>query len=204
MDSLQLTRVNGKLNTAYDDFAGGGNASPGLAPGQLGLITTITKEHALQLSNTDVGTLYEGEYQYVKLGTTPTVDGDLVIPVKGMALFWEDRANFVVNTNDELRSELAGVFLCNALPLDENGDPVDPTGKYIYMQKVGPGVYGRATVLGLEASTFAEDEPVIAAGDGTSTFDRTTVEDPFTAFTAGLAEGAADPTTFLVVVRMLG
>ncbi len=203
MDSLQLTRVNGKLNTVYDDFAGGGNASPGLAPGQLGLVTHITKEHALQLSNTEVGTLYEGDYQYVQLDDTPIVDEALVIPQKGYALFWTDRANFKVSTNDELRSELAGVFLCNQ-KLDENGDPVDPAGKYIYMQKMGTGVSGRATVLGLEASTFAADEPVIAAGDGTATFDRTTVEDPFTAFTAGLAEGAADPVTFLVVVRMLG
>lgn len=203
MDSLQLTRVNGKLNTVYDDFAGGGNASPGLAPGILGLVTHITKEHARQLSNTDVGTLYEGDYQYVQLDETPTVDEALVIPQRGMALFWTDRANFKVSTNDELRSELAGVFLCNQ-KLDSDGDPIDPAGKYIYMQKVGPGCSGRATVLGLVGSTFAEDEVVIAAGDGTAMFDRDAVETPLTPFTAGLAESDADATTHLLVARMLG
>ena len=195
MDGLQLVRVSGKLNNTYDDVGANG--------GQLGLVNTFTKGHALQLSDPAVGTLYEGEYQYVELDETPVVDDALVIPDVGLGLFWTDRANFKVSTNDELRSELAGVFLCNPL-LDENGDPVDPAGKRVWMQKVGPGVSGRATVLLLVASTAAEDELVIAAGDGTAQFDRSTVEDPYTAFTAGLAEGADDAVTHLLVVRMLG
>lgn len=199
MDGLQLVKVNGKLNTVYDDFAGGGNAAPGLNPGQLGLVNTLTKEHALQLSNTEVGTLYEGDYQYVKLGETPTVDETLIIPFRGLALFWEDRANFVVTTNDEVRSELAGVFLCNALPNDE-----DPAGKYVWMQKVGFGASGRATVKGLTGSTFAADEPVIAAGDGTAEFDRVAVEGDWNSFTAGLAEDDKDVVTELLVIRMRG
>jgi len=195
MDGLQLVRVTGKLNTTYDDA--------GSFSGQLGLVNTFTKEHALQLSNTDVGTLYEGQYQYVELDETPVVDEALVIPDVGLALFWTDRAAFKVSTNDELRSELAGVFLCNP-QLDSAGDPVDPAGKRIWMQKVGVGVSGRATVLLLAASTAAEDEPVIAAGDGTAQFDRVAVEAPFDAFTAGLASGADDPTSHLLVIRMLG
>lgn len=203
MDGLQLVRVSNKLNATYDDYAGGGNASPGMNAGQLGLVNTLTKEHALQLSDTSVGTLYEGDYQYVQLDETPIVDEALVIPDVGLALFWTDRANFKVSTNDELRSELAGVFLCNPL-LDSDGNPIDPAGKYVWMQKVGVRATGRATVLLLEASTAAEDEPVIAAGDGTAQFDRVAVETPYDAFTAGLASGTDDPTTHLLVVRMQG
>ena len=153
------------------------------------------------VSDLDVGELYEGEYQYVRLGDSPIVDDAVVIPDRGLLLFWEDRANHVVTINDELRSELAGVFL-NAVRLDSEGDPIDPAGQYVYMQKVGPKSFGRATVKLLDASTAAEDEPVIAAGDGTAEADRVAVESDFNAFTVGLAEGADDPTTHLLVVRL--
>jgi hypothetical protein len=165
------------------------------------LVTTVTKEHALQLSDLAVGTLYEGEYQYVRLGDSPIVDEAVLIPDRGLLLFWEDRANFVVSVNDELRSELAGVFL-NAVRLDADGDPIDPAGAYVYMQKVGPKSHGRATVLLLAASTAATDEVLIAAGDGTASCDRVAVETPYDATSVGLAEGADDEVTHLVVARL--
>jgi len=187
MDSLQLVRVNSKLNNTYDDFAGGGSHIPGRNPGQLGLISTFTKEHALQNSDLDTGELYEGDYQYVKLGDTPTVDDELVIPERGMAVFWVDRANFEVSTDDTLRSELAGVFLNDPLP-----DSEDPAGKYVFIQKVGHHYHGRATVKVLTGSALAADEVIIAAGDGTSLFTKAAVETAYAAYTAGLAEDVED------------
>lgn len=200
MNSLQLVRVNNKLNNTYDDFAGGGSRSPGRNAGQLGLVSELTKEHALQNSDLDVGTLYEGEYQYVELDETPEVDSALVIPERGLLLFWTDRANFKVSTDDTLRSEVAGVFLNDPL-LDENGDPIDPAGKFVYMQKVGPKSFGRASVKVINGSGFAADEVVIAAGDGTALADKEAVESPFTAYTVGLAEDVEDADD-LVITRL--
>lgn len=200
MDSQQLVRVNSKLNNTYDDFPGGGNASPGRAPGQVGLISTLTAQHARQNSDLDVGELFEGEYQYVELDETPTVDDALVIPERGMLLFWTDRANFKVSTDDTLRSELAGVFLNDPLP-EVDGDPVDPAGKFVYMQKVGPKSIGRATVKAVNGTGFAADELVVAAGNGTALANSAAVESAFNAFTVGLAEDAEDADD-LVITRL--
>lgn len=201
MDSHGLMRVNNKFNNQYDDFPGGGGALPGLAPGLLGQVFVVTKEHALQLSDPTVGTLFEGEYQLVKLGTTPTVDAALVIPNRGFLLFWSNRANFEVNTDDELRSELAGVFL-NNIKLNSVGAPIDPAGKYVWMQKVTPKSHGRATVKAPTVAVFAADTPVIAAGDGTALAAAGVIEDPITPFTVGMAEDDNDGVTGLLTVRL--
>lgn len=200
MNGLQLARVNSKLNNTYDDFPGGGNRTPGQNAGQLGLVHELIKEHASKLNDLDVGPLYEGEYQYVKLGASPIIEDVALIPDRGMLLFWEDRANHVVTVDDTLRSELAGVFL-NAVRLDADALPIDPAGLYVFMQKVGPKSFGRATVKVTTGSAFAADEVVVAAGDGTALAGKEAVESPFAAYTVGLAEDVEDADD-LVIVRL--
>lgn len=76
--------------------------------GMLGKIVAITRERAAQLSYPTTGTLYEGLYQCVRFLSSSTASN-----IRGGALCWSDRANFVV-TPDQLATteeDFAGVGL---------------------------------------------------------------------------------------------
>jgi hypothetical protein len=89
-----VTITTGRLNTVNDLYPGGGTDSPGLRVGQLGAALQLNYDQALALSDTSVGTLYAGVYQYVKFyvsqsGTT----------IKGGPVYWQDPTAFVVTAD---------------------------------------------------------------------------------------------------------
>lgn len=91
-DVVQIT--TGKLNTVNDTYPGGGTDAPGLRQNQLGAALQLNADQALQVSDTTVGTLYAGVYQYVKFyvsqsGTTK----------KGGPVYWQDTDNFIVTAD---------------------------------------------------------------------------------------------------------
>ncbi len=97
------------LNLVDDLFPGGGDIAPGNVPGQLGNIYAFSGIQALGLSDTSVGTLYGGLYQYVKFKDAPTTDGDV-----GLCVTWNDRDAFEVSVDvaaDFDGSLLAGICI---------------------------------------------------------------------------------------------
>lgn len=104
-DSLFL--VSGFLN-AEDNVAQGGFAGLAGVPGDLGIIAKINREMALRLSKTTTGTCYAGLYQKVQF-----LAGTTAANIRGGALFWSDRANFVVtpDATSALEGDFAGVGL---------------------------------------------------------------------------------------------
>lgn len=106
---LHLTTLY--LNTINDQYCGGGDASPGYAPGQLLKTKRLTKAQALALSKTSIGTLYAGIYQYVQTLSTETQ-----ACVRGNAVFWKtasDYENGIVSTDGgaTVEGRFAGVLL---------------------------------------------------------------------------------------------
>jgi len=86
------------LNDINDSIPGGGVAGytgqPNQYEGQVGTTITLDAATALKFSDTTVGTLYAGTYQYVKFyvsqsGTT----------VKGGPVYWQDADNYVVTAD---------------------------------------------------------------------------------------------------------
>jgi hypothetical protein len=90
----ELVAAGGTLNGVNDPVAGGsipaGNLTGGTAnqqnlrAGQVGFTVEVNAAQALQLSNTSVGTLYQGWYMYVKSATAG---------VRGCAAFVSSLAN---------------------------------------------------------------------------------------------------------------
>lgn len=131
----QIIRVNsGQINTVRDTVPGGvgsGMSSDTIIPkfaGQLGKMLTVSQEQIALLTDTSVGTLYGGVYQYVRMAT----DLGTPAPVVGQALFWDpDTAPglFVVNDTDDLTAvpQVAGVYV---------GGP--EAGEYGFIQVAGP------------------------------------------------------------------
>lgn len=113
-----IIRVNGFLNTVNDTVPGGtasgmaGTPVPSKFAGQLGKFLTVSQEQIALMTDTSVGTLYGGVYQYVQFnasGATPA-------PEIGQALFWdnaEDPADFIVTDTDTTTSVCtpAGVYI---------------------------------------------------------------------------------------------
>lgn len=97
------------LNTVDDLFPGGGDIAPGNVPGQLGKIFFHSGADALLLSDTAVGTLLGGMYQYVKFKAAPTTAA-----AKGLCVVWSNRAAFEVSVDvaaDIDNALIAGVAL---------------------------------------------------------------------------------------------
>lgn len=115
-----------KLNDANDAAIGGGT-SPVFTRGLLGQIIELSARDAAKHSNTAIGTLYEGAYQYVKFKAGSTASN-----ARGQVVVWDDEDDFVV-TPDVTAATIgkkAGVVLCT----------VDK-GNYGWIQ-----ISGRATV----------------------------------------------------------
>ena len=179
-----ISRITtGLLNTVNDSGAGGNNtsSSAGLAPGQVGDEIVLNAAQALALSDTTVGTLYEGTYKYVQFyvsqsGTT----------VKGGPVYWQDPDNFVV-TADVPTGFLgfAGVAIsvptkgnfawiqiegkANCLPLDNTTKGTPAIGDIMVCATIGrfddvDDPYASAALAGAVAGQW-----IVAPADATST-----------------------------------
>lgn len=85
--------------------------------GQVGGKLFLGSVSALALSDTAIGTLYGGVYQYVK-----TIAASTAAPTRGNLCFWSDRENFVVTPDVTATtiSWVAGVYI-NALTKGQYG-----------------------------------------------------------------------------------
>lgn len=93
---LKLTqRFLNDINDAYPGVTTNGySGQPNQYQGQVGTTLTLNAGRAADLSDTTVGTLYEGTYQYVQFyvsqsGTT----------VKNGPVYWQDPDNFIVTAD---------------------------------------------------------------------------------------------------------
>lgn len=203
----QAVRIStGLLNTVLDDFPGGGSSSPGLAVGQLGDKITLSTADALAHSDvTNTATLYEGTYQYVQAKSALTIAA-----IRGMLVFWSDRANYIVDTVDAPRAELAGIVISGTGAAGTSGAPT--ASKYFWIQTIEGG---RATVLGLAASTFAAGEICYSPGDASCRLERAAANtdvslissgatrlDTIAAAIVGIADGVKDGNN-RVIVRLI-
>ena len=109
--SMKLT--SNYLNAIDDAAPGVPLASPSGSivqdyKGQLGGLVTMSAKEAAKRSDTTVGTLYEGVYQYVKFKASTTAS-----PTRGFMVAWDDYDDFVVTTDivDGNSGKLAGVCL---------------------------------------------------------------------------------------------
>lgn len=101
------------LNDVNDPAAGVPLASPSGSivqayGGQIGAKLTIGPGEATRLSDSAVGTLFEGVYQYVQFLGSMTAT-----PTRGMICFWSDRANKVItcDVTAATQGKIAGVVL---------------------------------------------------------------------------------------------
>lgn len=111
------------LNNVNDALPGGAGTSGTGAPqylGQVGHELELDAANALRLSNTSVGTLYGGKYQYVNVRLAATQN-----PAIGQCAYWYDRDNYIV-TPDVATGCFAGIFI-NAIT----------KGNYGYIQTGG-------------------------------------------------------------------
>ena len=95
LNCLTPRLTTGYLNTQNDAYPGmsvaGTGANINQYLGQMGQELQLNYESAAALSYTTTGTLYAGKYQYVKFKAGSS-------PARGLALYWDDRANYVVTT----------------------------------------------------------------------------------------------------------
>lgn len=95
MNSTGIARITQRFLNDVNDPVPGQSVSTGESfAGQVGAVITLNADAALALSDTAVGTLYGGRYQYVKFygsqsGTTVA---------KG-PVYWQDADNFVVTAD---------------------------------------------------------------------------------------------------------
>jgi hypothetical protein len=144
----QIIRVStGQLNTVNDTVAGGqentgmaGTVGPKFG-GQLGKILLVTSEQIALLSDSDIGTLYAGAYQYVQLAS-----GDSPAAGIGEGLFWQGTpSSFIVST-------------------DSNGGFTNtPSVAGIYIGGMAPGNYGFMQIEGIATVRYASTLTVAAA-----------------------------------------
>jgi len=162
----QVERVSsGALNNTGDPAIGQPLASPSgsiVIPfdGQLGQkyavggLTAGSFSEALRLSNTTIGTLYGGIYQYVQFKSDSSGAN-----IRGGILFWSDIPNFIVTPDVTLATQgaIAGVSLA-----------VNVKGNYGYFQ-----VAGLASVLFKSSITKTTpavgDLVIVDQGGGTPT-----------------------------------
>jgi hypothetical protein len=108
---VTITGKNNALNRVNDQYCGGDGGGVAAHPGQLLKTKRLTKAQALQLSDTAIGTLYAGVYQYVQLLSTVTQAA-----VRGNACFWKTAANYeagIVSSDGgaTVEGRFAGVFI---------------------------------------------------------------------------------------------
>lgn len=168
----------GYMNSGPDTVAGGvssGLTGAAMFPGQLGDILEVSHTMAAQLSDSAIGTLYGGEYQYVLFLST---GGN---SVRGQVMYWSDEANYVVTaTAPTSGARRAGIAL-----------GVVTAGKYGWIQ-----VTGLASVLfkaSITKATPAIDDLVVidvSAVRGDVIADATAIVSPNLKLVLGVAAEA--------------
>ncbi len=95
MTNSRIARIAGqKLNAVNDPVAGQTVAGGQPYLGQIGAKVALDADLALKLSDTSVGTLYAGVYQYVQFYTSQSGT-----TVKGGPVYWQDPDNFIVTAD---------------------------------------------------------------------------------------------------------
>ncbi len=95
MTTTGIARLTNRyLNDVNDPLAGQSVTGGQEYAGQLGSTMVLNAGEALKLSDTTVGTLYAGKYQYVKFLSTQS--GTTVV---GGPVYWSDADNFVVTAD---------------------------------------------------------------------------------------------------------
>lgn len=123
--------------------------------GQVGKRLVLTTAMALKLSDTTIGTLYEGIYQYVQ-----TKSGSTAAPARGGAVYWDDLTSYIV-TPDVTTSNVglfAGVYL--SAPTKGNWCFIQIAGKASVLFKASP-----------TKTTPAAGDAVVLNGTSTNTAD---------------------------------
>ena len=153
LNCLTPRLTTGYLNTQNDAYPGmsvaGTGANINQYLGQMGQELQLNYESAAALSYTTTGTLYAGKYQYVKFKAGSS-------PARGLALYWDDRANYVVTTvTPSGDANFAGICIM-----------ANTAGNYGWMQTEGDAVCqfkatltksavaGDAVILTTTANTF--------------------------------------------------
>lgn len=151
MNDESFFLTTGFLNVEDVAYPGGLAGLAGV-PGDLGKICAINRVFALQYSKTSIGTLYAGLYQKVQF-----LAGTTAANIRGGALFWTDRANFVVSPDatSALEGDFAGVGLM-----------INTKGNYGFIQ-----VAGKASVLFRATVTDKTNGNIVLQLTTTRTFD---------------------------------
>ena len=143
--------TTGKLNTVDDVEPASYVADPVVArwQGIVGHKWTVDKDEALLLSDTAIGTLYGGDYQYVRFKSV--VSGTFT---RGKIVYWDDRDNFIVTVDAPADArDVAGLLLAT-----------QTAGRYGFIQNGGlcSGLY-RASVTDttIGAPVFVLDDDVV-------------------------------------------
>lgn len=150
------------LNDVNDPLIGQSVSGGQEYVGQLGATMTLNASEALKFSNTTVGTLYGGKYQYVKFLSTQSGT-----TLKNGPVYWSDPDNFVVTADVPTNgASFAGVAI-----------NVPTKGNYAWILVVGKSL--------LNVGTVTKSSPAI--GDPVSTSVIGTFDDVDTTPTALIA-----------------
>lgn len=141
-----IDRVAARFLNDVNDAGIGGSVPPLLisqpVPGQLGDIFYMSAADALRMSDTAVGTLFEGLYQYVQMDPAATASGT----VRGGLVFWKDFENYIVSIDAPAAT---GMGLCAGVALNV----------------VSKGNYGWIQISGKASVKFSASVTDTTAGD---------------------------------------
>ena len=176
-------RLGGKLNATNDAIAGGsaaGGTGAALYAGLVGKRIWLDNQQALALSDTTIGTLYAGIYQYVLFSSASTATN-----ARGQIAFW-----------------LLGASQANSVKTDDGQYIVTPDGSAtigdglwsgITLNTVTKGNYGWVQLAGLASIKFRAAVTSAVAGNLAVVTTTSNLADGIadaTAITAGGAAGA--------------
>lgn len=155
--------------------------------GMVGKRLVLTAAMASKLSDTSIGTLYEGIYQYVNVLSSATAS-----PVRGALCYWSSYENYVVATDQVATNaaKVAGVFI-----------NVITKGNYGFIQIAGKSsILMKATIT---KATPADGDLVVADGAtsprGDVLADATALTSPTAKLILGVSLGAGVSNTISLV-----
>jgi hypothetical protein len=147
LSNIQRLGGKGFLNSTDDAVAGGvsnGLTGAAMFSGQLGEFVEVTSTQAAKLSDSTVGTLYGGKYQYVLFKA-----GSSASNARGQVVYWDDEDSYVVTPDAPTSGARKAGITLNAVT----------KGQYGWIQ-----VTGLASVLfktGITKATPAVDDLVV-------------------------------------------